>query len=205
MLTWVDIALLLILGLSALIGLWRGLISEVMALAVWIFATWLAIAFGEPVSALYEGLVGTPTARWLLGYASVFIAVLLAGGLLTWFMRMLVRSTGLSGTDRMLGLSFGLLRGGAIACVLVLVLGFTPMPQEAAWRNAQLLPGFQHGAEWMRHWLPEAVASQSWLDPLRAALAAQGGNGENTASRKANQASQSSSLKPAPAQDTPGR
>lgn len=203
--TWVDIALLVILGLSALIGVWRGLISEVMALAAWIVATWLAIAFGDSVSMLYEGWVGTPTARWFLGYASVFIAVLLVGGVLTWFMRMLVRSTGLSGTERMLGLGFGLLRGAAIACVLVLVLGFTPMPQEAAWRNAQLLPGFQHGAEWMRTRLPQAVASQSWLDPLRATLAAQVRNSENGSGSKADQGGQTSSLNPAPAQDKPGR
>ena len=83
---------------------------------------------------------------------------LLVGGLATWLMGRLVKSTGLSGTDRLLGLGFGLLRGAALGCVLVLLLGFTPLPQDAWWRESQLLPGFQRGAEWLRSWLPEAVA-----------------------------------------------
>lgn len=179
MLTWADIALLLILGLSGLLGLWRGLVSEIMALLVWIGATALALAYGEPVSRLFEGHVQTPTLRWLLGYLCLFLALLLAGSLLTWLLRMLVRSTGLSGTDRVLGLGFGLVRGAAVVCVLVLLLGFTPMPQEPGWRNARLLPGFERGAQWLRTWLPEVVARQSWLDPLRARLASTVPNSEN--------------------------
>src|SRR3546814_17885710 len=70
----------------------------------------------------------------------------------------LVRATGLSGTDRLLGLVFGLLRGGGLAVVLVLVLGFTPLPSDPWWRQSQLLPGFERGAQWLRGWLPDAAA-----------------------------------------------
>ena len=58
----------------------------------------------------------------------------------------------------MLGFCFGLLRGAALACVLVLLLGFTPMPQDPWWKESRLLPGFQRGAEWLRGWLPAQVA-----------------------------------------------
>ena len=69
-----------------------------------------------------------------------------------------MKSTGLSGTDRLLGLGFGLARGAALACIGVLLFGFTPMPQTPEWRESQLMPGFQRGAEWLRTWLPQAVA-----------------------------------------------
>ncbi len=158
MLTWVDIALLAILGLSTLVGLWRGFVVEVMSLAVWVAAFWLAFAFGDDVAALFEGTVQAASARLFLGYALLFVSALMVGGLATWLMGKLVKSTGLSGTDRLLGLGFGLLRGVALACVLVLLLGFTPIPQDAFWRESRLLPSFQRGAEWLRGWLPEAVS-----------------------------------------------
>ena len=170
MLTWLDLVLLAIVGVSALAGLWRGLIGEVMALVVWAAAFWLAIGFGPQVAELYAGVVDAPTARWLLGYASVFVLALAIGGLVTWVLRKLVRSTGLSGSDRVLGLGFGVLRGAAVACVLVLVAGFTPLPQEAGWQQSELLPGFERGARWLQGWLPQVVAEHVSFDPALLAL-----------------------------------
>lgn len=180
MLTWLDITLLTILGLSAVVGLWRGFVGEVMSLAVWVAAFWLAFAFGPAVAAMFGPYVDAPTARWLLGYVSVFLLALVVGGLLTWLVGKLVKSTGLSGTDRILGLGFGLVRGAAVACVLVLVAGFTPLPQEAAWRDSRIVPGFARGAEWMRGWLPEALAEHISFDPVRAMLPLPAIPGDNT-------------------------
>jgi membrane protein required for colicin V production len=157
MLTWADIVLLVILGLSTLVGLWRGFVVEVMSLAVWIAAFWLAFAFGDEAARLFEGVVQAEAARLFLGYAALFFSALLVGGLATWLMGRLVKGTGLSGTDRLFGLGFGLVRGLALGCLLVLLLGFTPLPQQAAWRESHLMPGFQAGAEWLRGWLPDAV------------------------------------------------
>lgn len=166
MLTWLDIVLLVIVAGSAVIGLLRGFVGEVMALVVWVAAFWLAVTFGLEVSGLFETSVDSPTARWLLGYAMVFLLVLTVGSLMTWLLRKLVKGSGLSGSDRILGLGFGVLRGAAVASVLVLVAGFTPLPQEAAWQHAQVVPGFERGAEWMKGWLPEMVAEQISLDAM---------------------------------------
>lgn len=165
MLNWADLVLLGILGLSTLVGLWRGFIVEVLSLVVWVAAFWLAFQFGAPVATLFDNAVDAPAARMLLGYGLVFIGALVVGGLLTWLMSRLVTGTGLSGTDRMLGLGFGLLRGAALCALLVLLLGFTPLPQDAWWQESRLLPGFQSGAEWMRAWLPDAAAQYLSFEP----------------------------------------
>jgi membrane protein required for colicin V production len=170
MLTTADLVLLAIVGLSAVVGLWRGFVVEVMSLAVWVAAFWLAFAFGDDISALFADAVQASGARLFLGYAVTFVAALLVGGLATWLMGKLVRSTGLSGTDRILGLGFGLLRGAALGCILVLLFGFTPLPQDPWWRESRLLPGFQRGAEWLRTWLPAAVAQHVDFQPMLPAL-----------------------------------
>ena len=176
MLTWLDIVLLVILGLSTLVGLWRGLLVEVASIAVWIAAFWLAFAYGEQLAPLFEAHIAAPSARLMLGYALLFVLALIVGGLTTWLLGKLVKSTGLSGTDRLLGMLFGIARGALLGCVLVLLFGFTPMPGDDWWRQSRLLPYYEGGAEWMRGWLPEQVAKHVDFSPsdyLPAAL--QGG------------------------------
>lgn len=164
MLNWADLILLGILAISCLVGLLRGFIAEAMSLAVWVAAFWLAFVYGGEAAELFATVVEAPSARLFLGHALLFILAILIGGLATWLIGRLVRASGLSGTDRLLGLCFGLLRGAALGCVLVLVMGFTPMPQDPWWQQSRLIPGFQRGAEWMRAWLPAAVAEYIRFD-----------------------------------------
>lgn len=157
MLNWADYALLAVLAISMAIGVWRGFVVEVLSLTVWIGAFWLSIGFGADVAAYLTG-VEEPSARLFLGYAGVFLAVLVLGGLATWGIGKLIANTGLSGTDRVLGLGFGLARGLVLACVAVMLLGFTPVPQDAWWSQSRFIPGVQRGAEWMVSFLPPAAA-----------------------------------------------
>ena len=79
MLNWADYALLLVLAVSMGIGLWRGFVVEVLSLTVWIAAFWLSVAFGDTVAAWFGGIESV-AARMFLGYAAVFLGVLIAGG-----------------------------------------------------------------------------------------------------------------------------
>jgi membrane protein required for colicin V production len=165
MLTTIDWLLLGVLGLSALLGAMRGLVVEVLSLAVWVAAFWLAFLYGARIAPLFAGQVQDVAMRLLLAYALVFVAALIAGGLVTWFVGKLVRSAGLGGLDSFLGLLYGTLRGVVLGCVLVLVLGFTKLPQEAQWRASPLLPQYQRGAQWMKDWLPRTVAEHVNYQP----------------------------------------
>ncbi|MCK9488368.1 MAG: CvpA family protein [Xanthomonadales bacterium] len=151
---WVIVA---IIGLSVLIGVWRGLIREAMSLVVWLAAIVAAMLFGHQVATLFEAWIELPSARIALGHVSVFLLVLIVGSLLTWAVGQAVRSSGLSGTDRLFGLGFGLLRGIAIIAALVLVLGYTPLPQDPWWRQSQLIPRFEPAAQWLREQLPQTA------------------------------------------------
>jgi len=158
MLSAVDWMLLGVVALSALMGAMRGIVVEVLSLVVWIAAFWLAFAYGAEVAGLFFAQMHDPAARLLVAYAAVFIAALIVGSLVTWLIGKLVRTVGLGGVDRLLGLLFGVVRGCALACVLVLLLGLTALPREPSWHASPLIPQFQHGAEWMKAWLPASAA-----------------------------------------------
>ena len=151
-----DYAIIAALLLSVLIGLWRGFIGEVLALACWVVAFWVAWQFGAALAAQFTAIT-LPSARLLLGYALCFFAVLIAGAIVSFLMRKLVAGSGLSGSDRMLGMMFGLMRGLALVTLTVLILGFTPLPRDPWWKQSQLLPGFQRSAEWLSARLPPDV------------------------------------------------
>jgi membrane protein required for colicin V production len=154
---WADYCIIAVLALSVLIGLWRGLIAEVMALACWAAAFWVAWMFGDKLAALFTS-IEVPSVRLLLGYGLCFLGVLVAGALVAFVLRKLVAGSGLSGTDRLLGMIFGLARGVLLVLLAVLLLGFTPFPKDPWWQQSQLMPGFQNGAEWLSAKLPENVS-----------------------------------------------
>jgi membrane protein required for colicin V production len=158
MLSAVDWMLVGVVALSALMGAMRGIVVEVLSLVAWIAAFWLAFGFGAEVAGAFFGQMHDPAARLLVAYAAVFIAALVVGSLVTWLIGKLVRTVGLGGVDRFLGLLFGVVRGFALACVLVLLLGLTALPREPSWHASPLIPQFQRGAEWMKSWLPASAA-----------------------------------------------
>jgi len=137
-------------------GLLRGFIGEVLALACWVLAFWVAWQFGDKLAAQF-GSIEQPSVRLLLGYAICFVAVLIAGAIVSFLMRKLIAGSGLSGSDRMLGMAFGFVRGLAVVTLLVLMLGFTPLPRDPWWHQSQLLPSFERYAQWLSAQLPPEV------------------------------------------------
>lgn len=144
-----DTVLLIVIGISAVMGLMRGLLKEVLSLVTWIAAFILALAFGPVFSAwfpmgdaassgsLVSGLVRSDTAGLVIGFIAVFVLTLIVGGLVQWAISKLVESTGLTGTDRLLGLLFGTARGMII--VIVLLIAVRPFAAETDWwRSSQL-------------------------------------------------------------------
>jgi membrane protein required for colicin V production len=106
----------------------------------------------------------------LLAYALCFIAVLIGGAIVSYLMRKLVSGSGLSGTDRLLGMVFGLVRGFALVVLVVLLMKFTPVVRDEWWQTSKMLPTFDNGAQWVTSYLPESVAR--YLEPAAAAVPA---------------------------------
>lgn len=153
---WADYIIVAVLTLSVLVGLWRGLISEVLSIVCWMLAFWVAWIFGDRLAERFTA-VEVASARLMLGYAVCFFGVVIAGALVSFVIRKLVAGTGLTGTDRLLGMLFGLARGLLLVVVAVLLLGFTPFPRDVWWHESRLLPSLEIGAQWLAAQLPASV------------------------------------------------
>ena len=144
---WIDWVLLGVLAVSTIIGLWRGLVREVMSILIWVVAIWAALKYSEVAAGYLSGWITMPSMQGLVGFAGVLLVTLAVGGLLVWLIGKLVDSTGLSGTDRTFGMLFGVARGVIIIAVAVLVARFTVIPQDPWWQESTLLPHFERIAE----------------------------------------------------------
>lgn len=155
---WADYFIVILIAVSTLIGLWRGLLREVISLATWAAAIAIAFLFSEDGATHLTPYIDLPSIRVAVAFGGLFLATLLIGGLIGILASQLVHYTGLTGTDRVLGMAFGLARGGVIIAVLVLAAGLTPLPKDPWWQQALLLRHFQEAAIWLRDFMPPDIA-----------------------------------------------
>lgn len=154
---WLDFVFLGLVLVSGLISLYRGFVREVFSLATWIIAIWVGIRFASSTAVYLPPVVSDETLRLGIAFGLLFILVLIAGGIAGIVAARLVRGTGLTGTDRSLGIVFGLLRGVLIVALLVFLAALTLFPEEPWWQESRLVPEFERIVGWMLELLPEEL------------------------------------------------
>ena len=135
----IDYIILSIMAISALIGLVRGFVREVLSLAVWISAIVLSLAFADRVAPELSRYVALPSMQYVAAFALIFVASLLVGAVVQWLIARLVQSTGLTGTDRLVGVVFGGLRG-AVVCIVAAIALRPFLADQTWWQASTVLP-----------------------------------------------------------------
>lgn len=131
--------LILTLGLSSLLlGMWRGMIYELLALMSWLLAFYVATRY--PTALMYWMPIDSVLVRKLLSFVLLFLLVLVVVKLLARASTTLVRSLQLGMFDSVLGGLFGLARGVLLVCVVAFILRMTPLVNDARWQYATLRP-----------------------------------------------------------------
>ena len=155
-----DYAVLTGISASVLLGLWRGVVSELLALAAWILAFLAARAVATEVAALLTGQIAEPGLRLAVAYVLVFVGVLLVVAIARMLISLLLKAVGLGLLDRLLGAGFGVLRGVLVVLAAVLVAGMTPLPKAVWWRDAMLAPPLETVIIAAKPWLPADAAKR---------------------------------------------
>lgn len=157
---WVDYIIIGIIALSALISLVRGFMREALSLAAWVLAFWVSWTFFRELAVYLESSITVPSVRFGVSFILLMIVTLVIGGLVNYLVRQLVEKTGLTGTDRMIGMFFGAARGALLVGIAVLLAGLTAMPADPWWHQSVLTSYFQDLAIWLRGLLPPDIADK---------------------------------------------
>jgi len=151
---WVDYAVSFLIAVSALIGLLRGFVKEAFSLFAWVVAIWVGMYYSRDFALLLQDTITHSTARIAAAFGLLFFITLTLGALIRFILSKLIETTGLTGSDRILGMLFGIARGAVLIALIVMLVGMTPLPKDPWWKQSQLIPPFQAFAIWLKDHIP---------------------------------------------------
>ena len=144
-----DWVILAVLGISGLLSLWRGFVKEAISLIFWVTAFILSLQLRVQFSTLMPASIESESVREMLSFIVIFFGTLIVGGLTNRIISSLLKFSGMGGTDRFLGMVFGIFRGSVLVTAALIVLPpFFDLEQQGWWRSSILIPKFLLLEEW---------------------------------------------------------
>ncbi len=163
-LTTIDYAIIAIIGLSLIWGLFRGFIREAISIVTVTLALLLSVVFSDTILPLFAWL-GSPQIGYYASFASIFIVVMALGYIVAKITGLMAKTLGFGWLDRILGGGFGAARG-LLVVVMALFLFAKADTVEPKWVNQSVLvPQFKPSVVWMKHHFPSAVVhTRDWIN-----------------------------------------
>ena len=152
-----DYTILVVMGISALVGLLRGFVRETVSLLVWIGAFWLGLSYSASAADRMSGFIHEPSIRIVVAFLALFVLVLVAGMVINYLLASLLKKTGLRVSDRILGVLFGLARGGLVVGLGVVLVELTPLVESSSWRESVLIGFLQPMLADVHRYLPSGL------------------------------------------------
>lgn len=145
----IDIAILVVIGLSLFTGLMRGFVKELLALLTWLIALVVAYRYGDLLYPWLGKYTEDSNIQHIAGFVLLLLACLLLGAIINALLSALIQKSGLGGTDRLLGMGFGAIRGAFIVSVLILVANLTSMSDQEYLKQSKLYHQFDPIVNWL--------------------------------------------------------
>lgn len=145
-----DYWMIAIVVVTAIIGLLRGFLREVLALVSWLLALFIGWHFASMLAPRLGGLLAEEPVRSWAARAILLVLVLAIGAVVGLLINHFVRLALFIGTDRLLGFALGMLRGVIIVGALVIVGQVLRLDGEPWWRTALLAPYAERVANGLR-------------------------------------------------------
>jgi membrane protein required for colicin V production len=138
-----DLIVLLVLILTVVRGLMRGMVETLFSLAAWLLAFVLGRWGALWAAPLLPIGVDSPGIRYFAGFALIFLVVLIGVLLLGHVLASLLKAVGLGTADKVLGGVLGLAKGLVILIGFTLAAGLTSLPRTDFWKQAMLSGSLQ--------------------------------------------------------------
>ncbi|RUR19769.1 CvpA family protein [Legionella sp. km535] len=163
-LQWVDIAIISVISLSVLTGLFRGFVKELVALCVWVLAIWLGINYSQSLDPWLQSYIQEQSARTAIAFIIIMFGTLFVGGVINAILSFILKRAGLSGTDRTLGMGFGFVRGVFIVALLMVAVKMTSLPYQQYSNDSKLYARFDPVVSLLYAHLPEFIKQVKAVD-----------------------------------------
>ncbi len=150
-----DIAIVVIILITALIGFMRGIVWMGIFLATWAAAILLAIKYKDAVAQALPIKLSSEIAQTGLAALLIFLGVLIVGAIINFIFSKAVAAVGLGAFDRILGTGLGIALGALAITLLTMLLGLTELPNQKAWSQSLLIPKFQEASAWLQTLIPD--------------------------------------------------
>lgn len=137
-LNWFDYVLAAVMIFSALIGMMRGLVREILSLLTWVAAFILAYIFTNDVAVLLVAYVKSQPISQIVGFFVIFVVVILVGSIINHIIGRIITFSGFSLSDAFFGLLFGAARGFLIALFIVFAVSQSSLSQYAWFNDSRL-------------------------------------------------------------------
>ena len=154
---WADWVIVGVLLLSAVVSLLRGLVVEVASLAIAVAGALLAFHFAAPAAEQFLQGIDVVPLRTGIAALAIYVLTSIIGALALYLLKRLIQGAGLSGTDRLLGLIFGVARGLLIVIALFWVGLLMRLDQSEWWQQSTMMPGVARAADALILFLPANV------------------------------------------------
>lgn len=152
--TTIDWLIIAVVVISTLLSLKRGFVKEVLSLVTWVVAFVVAVKFSDNLQALLVAQIQSDQIRYIVAFVTLFIASLVICALVSYLIGSLIQVTGLSSTDRVLGMVFGFARGGLVVVAFVSLLSLSPAIEKTEmWKSSTLIPQLVLLKDWTRDML----------------------------------------------------
>lgn len=162
--SWLDYAVLGVFIVSLALGMWRGLVREVVSILGWIIAFLAANLFAGPLGPSMPEAIPSPELRVAAAFVAVFVGSLIVTSLAGLLLSKIVKGVGLGGLDRFLGAVFGVARGLLIVLAAALLAGLTSAPRQAFWRDSVSGPLLARGVTAIKPLLPQTLTERLRYD-----------------------------------------
>ena len=162
-----DVVFLIIVGISALVGIVRGMTKEVLSIFGWVLAA-AALYFLVPiVDPIMQQYIASKMLCSIVSGIAILIVFCIVWLLTADRLAAIVRSSKLSAVDRILGFVFGAARG-AIIVILIAVMITALIPEqskEGVFAQSQYFKLANNTAEPLKTMIPD-----EWVDKAKAKM-----------------------------------
>lgn len=159
-----DYGVLLIIGISIIVSMMRGAVLEILAIAGWLAAFYVAKTYASQLIPLLPAEIPSEQLKTLAAFVILFLAVLLIASLLCIALSGVINKIDLNWLNRGIGAMFGFARGLLIVCVLVFLAGLTNFPKDVRWTNAMFSSPLEALVKSMLPLVPQTVAKHVKFD-----------------------------------------